>query len=115
MIRTFTTNPSLPDVADAVWDALFADHKDSGSFGLLLASLYRSEYNRQVVHYATVTVPAQGIDQDLVDTNRCVQYIKIDVSSSRNWGSPDLTYYLLFHYDGNGALDEVRADNDTTW
>lgn len=80
----------------------------------LIEALSRYGYVDRSITKAAAAVPAQSITSAMA-TAGCIQYETIKVSKTRDWSSPDITYYLLWHYDVNGDVDEVKPDTDTTW
>jgi len=80
----------------------------------LIEALSRYGYVDRSITKASAAVGAQNITSDMA-TAGCIQYETIKVSKTRDWSSPDITYYLLWHYDADGDVDEVKPDTDTTW
>jgi len=115
-IRLISPVPTPPEIAASVWEELLADHQTSDTFGYLVQMLQQSMYMQRTAAYASIPVVAQGITQELIDTDEgCIQYITIKISVTRNWAAPDFTYYILYHYDADGNVDNMKADTDTTW
>lgn len=63
---------------------------------------------------ATAPVDAQGITQDMVDSG-VIQYITFQLSKSMNFQTPDVTFYLLYHYDASGKPDMRKPSTATEW
>ena len=77
-------------------------------------SLLGSEYVCANLTKATAEVGAQGITQPMVDAG-VIQYATFKVSKSMNFQTPDMTFYLLYHYDAVGKPDMRKPSLTTTW
>jgi hypothetical protein len=81
---------------------------------IAVMTLLGSEYVCANLAKATAAVAAQGIDDDMV-TAGVIQYATFKVSKSMNFQTPDLTFYLLYHYDASGKPDMRKPSLTTTW
>lgn len=63
---------------------------------------------------ATIPVTAQGITQDMVDSG-VIQYITFQLSKNMDFQNPDVTFYLLYHYDAAGKPDMRKPSTTTGW
>jgi len=130
------TGPSEGTIANAVWDEAKADHVAPNSFGkavgdidtvsativadfdltqALISRIGNSGYTQRTVTYASGAVVAQGITVDMATTNKCIQYITVKVSLVRDFGTPDLTFYELYHYDVNTFNDIKKFSSSSVW
>lgn len=73
-----------------------------------------SEYVEASLTKASGKVDAQGIELQMA-ADGCIQYATFKVSKTMNFSSPDLTFYLLYHYDANGDVDIRKPSLTTTW
>lgn len=86
----------------------------SSAADTFIEAISRYGYVDRSITKAAAAVATQNITSGMA-VSGCIQYETINVSKTRNWGSPDITYYLLWHYDANGDVDEVKPDTNTTW
>ena len=64
--------------------------------------------------YATGAIVAQGITLDMANTGKCIRYIEKKLSLTRNFASPDFTWYTLYYY--TNADNVIKSDRlTTTW
>ena len=73
-----------------------------------------SEYVQAELTKATAAVEGQGITLAMAADGK-VQYVTFKVSKSMNFQTPDVTFYLLYHYDANGDVDMRKPSLTTTW
>ena len=81
---------------------------------IAVMTLLGSEYVSANLTKATGAIAAQGITSDMVDAG-VVRYASFKVSKTMNFQTPDLTFYLLYHYDAVGDVDQRKPSLNTTW
>lgn len=95
-------------------DANAIDANSIAADAISMMTLLGSQYVSASLTKATAAVAAQGITADMV-TAGVIQYATFKVSKTGNFQSPDLTFYLLYHYDGVGDVDQRKPSTDTVW
>jgi hypothetical protein len=103
------------EIADAVWDELASGHLGAGVFGRLVSEIQQHSYMQRTIVKPTGAIAGQGITAGMVTAGDVIQYEEIDISFVRDYELPDLTFYILYHYDATGDCDVKKADTDTTW
>lgn len=73
------------------------------NIGAILAQLAQSEFTERENFFATIPIPAQGIDIDMV-ARGCVEFQRIYVSYTKNFAAPDFTYDDLYYYDAQKRI-----------
>jgi hypothetical protein len=107
--------PGTGDIADAVWDESATGHISAGTFGRILSEIQHHSYMQREIVKPSGEVLDQGITVEMVNAGDCIQYEECSVSFTRNFETPDITFYILYHYDTDGDCDVKRADTDNTW
>lgn len=102
------------DIPDTIFESSLLAHQTAGSFARIVQEMAHHSYMSRALTKATAAVIAQGITSALA-TSGCIQYETISVSLTRNFTSPDFSFYILYHYDISGDVDAVRASSTTTW
>jgi len=119
MIRTYI--PLSEELAGSVWDELLESHQLDDTFGRIVQEIHYHSYMDREIVFATDPVVDQGITQEMIDygtpgvNQGIIQYEIVRVAIDRDWGDPDFTFYVLWHYDANGRCNQKKASMDTTW
>ena len=81
---------------------------------IAIMTMLGGEYTCASMTKATAAIAAQGITQDMVDSG-VIQYITFKISKTMNFQTPDVTFYLLYHYDASEKPDMRKPSLTTTW
>lgn len=102
------------DMPATIFGTDLFDYQVVGTFGRIIQEFSQHSFMSRTLHKATAAVPAQNILSAMAEAG-CIQYETVKISETRDFASPDFAFYILYHYDSSGDVDEVRASTTTTW